>query len=176
MTSVATPQSSTAIASPKAQFLNAFEQEFQTTMRLLKAYPKDKANLKPADTLRTARELAWMFVLENGVCEAALTGNLQLPPPPPPPAPDTWDAVVQAVQASHDSLGQVVRSQSDADLLTTFEFYVAPQTLGDVPKIQFLWMMLRDSIHHRGQLTIYTRLAGGVVPSIYGPTLEQSWF
>jgi len=38
------------------------------------------------------------------------------------------------------------------------------------------WMMLSDSIHHRGQVSIYLRMLGAVVPPIYGPTAEIPWF
>jgi uncharacterized damage-inducible protein DinB len=37
----------------------------------------------------------------------------------------------------------------------------------------FLLMMICDQIHHRGQLTVYIRLAGGLVPSIYGPSADD---
>src|SRR5262249_47427732 len=38
-----------------------------------------------------------------------------------------------------------------------------------------LWhVLLLHSVHHRGQLSILVRLAHGVVPSIFGPTREQS--
>jgi uncharacterized damage-inducible protein DinB len=29
--------------------------------------------------------------------------------------------------------------------------------------------------HHRGQLSVYLRLADGKVPSIYGPTADEPW-
>jgi len=32
---------------------------------------------------------------------------------------------------------------------------------------------LMDEVHHRGQLTVYLRLAGGKVPSIYGPSGDE---
>jgi len=35
------------------------------------------------------------------------------------------------------------------------------------------WGNLMDEVHHRGQLTIYLRLAGGKVPSIYGPSGDE---
>ena len=38
-----------------------------------------------------------------------------------------------------------------------------------------LWLMLNDSIHHRGQLSVYERMAGGLVPSIYGPSADEPW-
>ena len=40
----------------------------------------------------------------------------------------------------------------------------------------FLWMILCDQIHHRGQFSIYLRMADGKVPSIYGPTADEPWF
>lgn len=32
-----------------------------------------------------------------------------------------------------------------------------------------------DSVHHRGQFSVYLRLAGGKVPSIYGPSADEPW-
>jgi uncharacterized damage-inducible protein DinB len=46
----------------------------------------------------------------------------------------------------------------------------------DVRKLDFLWLMLNDQIHHRGQLSVYTRMAGGKVPSMYGPSGDEPWF
>jgi uncharacterized damage-inducible protein DinB len=37
---------------------------------------------------------------------------------------------------------------------------------------EFLLMMLFDQIHHRGQLSVYIRMAGGM-PSIYGPSADD---
>jgi uncharacterized damage-inducible protein DinB len=48
---------------------------------------------------------------------------------------------------------------------------VAPLRRGDV-----LWMFLYDGIHHRGQVSVYQRIAGGKVRSIYGPSADEAWF
>ena len=41
-------------------------------------------------------------------------------------------------------------------------------------------IVLRDTFlhlaHHRGQLSVYLRLAGGRVPSIYGPSADDPTF
>jgi uncharacterized damage-inducible protein DinB len=47
--------------------------------------------------------------------------------------------------------------------------------MADVRKADMLWMMLSDSIHHRGQFSIYLRLVGAKVPSIYGPSADEPW-
>jgi uncharacterized damage-inducible protein DinB len=42
------------------------------------------------------------------------------------------------------------------------------------------YVVLRDTFahlaHHRGQLTVYLRLVGGTVPSIYGPSADDPQF
>jgi hypothetical protein len=52
---------------PKQQFLAAYDKEHATTMRVLRAYPRDKLDLKPAEKLKSARELGWVFVIEHGL-------------------------------------------------------------------------------------------------------------
>ena len=45
------------------------------------------------------------------------------------------------------------------------------------PGVNFLAMVAKHSVHHRGQLSTYLRAMGGKVPGIYGPsadTQEQS--
>src|ERR1700730_16657063 len=59
------PSPAQAMASPKQQFLDTYEQEHQRTMRVLRAYPKAKVELQPHPKCKTARELAWMFVIEQ---------------------------------------------------------------------------------------------------------------
>jgi uncharacterized damage-inducible protein DinB len=54
-------------------------------------------------------------------------------------------------------------------------FLVAPKTLGNIPKLTFLWFILNDEIHHRGQFSVYLRIAGARVPSIYGPSADEPW-
>ena len=70
----------------------------------------------------------------------------------------------------------MVRGMGGEELRQTVQFFVAPRTMGDIPKIDFLWFLLHDQIHHRGQFSVYLRMADGKVPSIYGPTADEPWF
>ena len=39
---------------------------------------------------------------------------------------------------------------------------------------QMFWGFLFDAVHHRGQLSTYLRPMGGKVPSIYGPSADDT--
>src|SRR2546425_1291756 len=59
----------------KEQFLGAVEREFPTTMKVLKAFPPAKADMKPQAKCRSAKDLAWAFVVEEKAGEQALDGE-----------------------------------------------------------------------------------------------------
>ena len=70
----------------------------------------------------------------------------------------------QAVAANDTALA----TMSSRDFERPVEFYSMHISLGDA-----LWYELFDHIHHRGQLSVYMRLAGARLPSIYGPTADD---
>lgn len=164
-----------SMAGPKAQFLEAYKREMDTTRRVLKAYPESACDLKPHETCKSARELAWMFVLEQKVIGAILTNQFKMPPPPFPPPPATFDEVVAAFEAAIRDNLELLDKTPESDLFGTAQFFTAPKTMGEVPKVQLLWFFLSDAIHHRGQLSIYLRMSGAKVPSIYGPSKDEPW-
>lgn len=179
-----TPQASQPSAQPMRPtselgkaFMEAYEREHAITMKVLRAYPVDQLDLRPHPKCKTARELAWVFVLERGlgamVFQDAFASGM--PPGGAPEAPDSWDEILGALEQAHLDFADLVRSTSDADLLKTVKFFVAPQKMGDVKRIDFAWFLVSDQIHHRGQFSIYLRMAGGRVPSIYGPSADEPW-
>lgn len=171
-----TPAQSSAVISPKEQFLAAFEQEHATTLRVLRAYPADKSELQPHPKSKPARDLAFIFVLEMGFLERALTTGFDWSQPPSfPPTPESLQTIIEAFDQGHKRVADIIAGLRDEQLFETVKFFVAPKTIGDVPKIQFMWMNLCDQIHHRGQFSVYLRMAGGKVPSIYGPTADEPW-
>jgi uncharacterized damage-inducible protein DinB len=181
MTSTATSPTTPLSAptrSPRQQFLDAYEREHAITMKVLRAYPADKAELRPHPRLKTARELAWVFVLERGLGKAGLANAFASGQVggKPPEAPDSWSTVVEAVEQAHADFRDHFSSYTDDQLQETIKFFAGPNTLVDVPRIDFASFLISDEIHHRGQLSIYLRMADGKVPSIYGPSGDEPWF
>lgn len=164
-----------ATPSPKQQFLDSYEHEHARTMRLLRAFPADKTDLKPHARLRSARELAWVFVMERGLGTQVMSGQFgSAPPSAPPPAP-AWKETLAGLEKAHKEFGDMIREMPDTKLQEPVKFLTGPKHMSDIPRMQFLWFMLSDQIHHRGQLSVYLRLADGKVPSIYGPSGDEPW-
>ncbi len=160
--------------SEKDMFLQTFQRECQTTLKLLKAYPAGKGDMKPHEKSRSARDLAWTFVMEQGVVDMCLKGKIDFTKASPP-APGNYTDIITAFEnAYRDTVASVTKTSED-DLNQTIQFPVGPGKMGDFRRTDVLWMTLMDQVHHRGQFSVYLRLAGAKVPSIYGPTADETW-
>jgi uncharacterized damage-inducible protein DinB len=159
------------------QFLEVYESEHQITMRVLRAYPPGKAMLRAHPRSKTALDLAWDFVVEQDNIEKALTTGFDwtktMPVRKPP---QSFDEILDAFQKGHQRIRGLISVQRDDELAEIIQFPVGPGRLGDWTKINFLWRMLHDQIHHRGQFSVYLRIAEAKVPSIYGPSADEPWF
>jgi len=98
---------------------------------------------------------------------------------PSTPAVLDEPATVAEVIAAYEEIAKIVAAlvtrASESSLQRTVPFLIAPRQRADVPLLDIMWLMLMDSIHHRGQLSVYVRMAGGRVPSIYGPSADEPW-
>jgi uncharacterized damage-inducible protein DinB len=168
----------TVSPSHQERFLEVYEQEHARTMKVLRAYPPDKAELRPHPRCKTARELAWIFVLERGLGTVGMQNVFagRGPSGKAPEPPETWDEVIAALEKAHVEFADVVRSYTPEQFQEPIKFFVGPGQLGDFTREDFAWFLLHDQIHHRGQLSIYLRLADAKVPSIYGPSGDEPWF
>ena len=174
-TATQTPAAVDAIKSPKQQFLEGFERETATTLKVLRAYPEDQSELRPQERMKTARELAAMFTMEMAAIDATVRGTFTFPPKMPP-LPQNWQEVVDAFEKTRASTLEGLRNATDEALASgTVSFPTAPKTVSPWQKLPFCWFLLFDQIHHRGQLSVYLRLSGGKLPSIYGPTADEPW-
>ena len=168
------PPRSASVASPKQQFLDVFKRESATTRRVLKSVPDAQGEFRPSANNKPAREIAAIFSLGQGAIAAALTDNWQWPPQFPP-APATYAEVVANFEATNQAVLQALENTPESRLLETVSFFTAPKQMGPIPVIDLMWFMLMDSIHHRGQLSVYLRMMGAKVPSIYGPSADEPW-
>jgi uncharacterized damage-inducible protein DinB len=154
-------------------FLATWEKEFQTTLRVFAHYPADRLAYRPHEKSMTALDLMWSIpVVEREFIGGCLRGKIKLSRGRPP---RTKEGLIRAYEKIHATMVKRVRNAGEEVFSKTFKFYVAPGKLDDVKVGQFLWRLLHDHIHHRGQLSVYLRLVGAKVPSIYGPSADEPW-
>jgi hypothetical protein len=170
-----TPSYSAATAkTPKARFLAAFERELATTQKVLRAFPADKCEFRPHERSNNAFALAWTFVVEGKLLlkglkhEEVLGGGFGSPPA-------AWDEVLAEFEKTRDGVLALLRDTTNPNLEGSVTFFTGPKQVGQYSLDDFAWFMLHDHIHHRGQLSVYVRMAGGKVPSIYGPSADEPW-
>jgi uncharacterized damage-inducible protein DinB len=79
------------------------------------------------------------------------------------------EALAPGYDRIHREAVERVRKLKPEDMDRSVHFFTDP-----VPIRTILWdYTLAHLIHHRGQLTVLCRLAGGTPPGLYGPTREE---
>lgn len=163
--------------SAKEQLLDTMEREHAITMKVLRAFPVGQTDLRPHPACKTARELAFVFALERGLAQKVYHNAFAKAGPAgaAPTAPESWTDVLGAIEQGQRELLALIQSADETALGESVKFFTGPKTMGDYTRLEFLWFLVHDEIHHRGQFSIYLRMAGGKVPSIYGPTADEPW-
>jgi uncharacterized damage-inducible protein DinB len=151
-------------------FLSLRRREFETTLRVLQAYPEDQAQMRPAAKSRTAAELARTLANEERVIAALIEGGAVNPSAWITDVPSSMAPMISAWQEAVAKNDELIAKLASDDLARIVDFYGRRIPLADA-----LWIELLDHIHHRGQFSVYLRVAGAKVPSIYGPTADVAW-
>jgi uncharacterized damage-inducible protein DinB len=165
----------TPTKSAKHAFLEQYERNHANTLRVLHAFPGDKSEFRPHERSSSALKLAWTFVIEESLMLKAVRGEQVLGGGFPSP-PESWDQVLAAFDKVSGDLVAELRDPRNSDLDGTVKFFTGPKQTADFPIPEFISFLLDDQIHHRGQLSVYVRMAGGKVPAIYGPSADEPWF
>lgn len=149
-------------------YLNERRREFQTTLRVLQSYPEDQRHLKPSEKSRTAAELVRTLVVEERVLTSLVNNGVADPSVWAVDVPGSMTTIVEMWQEAVATNDAVMAKLSAEDWARVVNFYGR-----HIPLVQACWFELFDHIHHRGQFSVYLRLAGARVPSIYGPTADE---
>jgi hypothetical protein len=175
------PANGTATASEpsmKQQLLDSLAREHAKTLKVLRAFPADQSEFRPHPRSKNARELAWTFVMEQGVITRAINDQLNFSGgsgSSAPPVPNDFSGIVAQFERDYQGLVDLIKKTPEAAFRSRIKVPTGPGQMGDWSKLGFAWFIIADQIHHRGQLTVYVRMAGGKVPAIYGPSADETW-
>jgi uncharacterized damage-inducible protein DinB len=152
-------------------YLERRRAEIPVFMKVLKALPAQKLDYKPHERSPSAEQLMWTLTKELGSClDAATQYKAEWRTEPPPP----FDEMLDLFERWSNELTDRVEKMDDASWNRVAKFYYNGKVVSEQPVGQFLWFILFDAIHHRGQLSAYLRPMGAKVPPIYGPSADSA--
>jgi uncharacterized damage-inducible protein DinB len=146
-----------------------FKKETATTLKVLRAFPADQNDFKPHERASDILKLTSTFVFEMYLATAYFFGEEIDRSKFQTYKPENIGVVIEDFEKETTEVLRRMEAMDEADLAKTCEF--GGRTFA---ADEFMLMMIHDQIHHRGQLTIYVRIAGGKVPSIYGPSSDDN--
>jgi uncharacterized damage-inducible protein DinB len=163
-------------------FLDELQREAAGTRSALERVPEGKADWQPHEKSMKLGQLATLVATMPGWVAMMVNQNeLDLHPPGGSKYKQeelhTSQELVAALEGSVAKAREALTNTTDEHLMTPWQFKVAGKVVSEEPR----YVMIRDAVfnhlaHHRGQLTVYLRLAGASVPAIYGPSADEGSF
>jgi uncharacterized damage-inducible protein DinB len=157
--------------------LPEFDREMGLTRRVLERVPDGQFEWRPHPTSFSLGRLAehltdmpqWTTVTmtQDGI-------EMTTERPPDHIGPATRDAILaQFDRHLKEGRGSLV-AKTDAEFAAPWTLKSGGKEVFTMPKVAVMRnFVLNHMIHHRGQLTVYLRMLGVPVPSIYGPSGDE---
>ena len=157
--------------------IQEFEHEVKSTRKLLQAIPAKDINFKPSPISWTMGELAqhiatiyywYVGALTKDVYDLA-TDNLERGDP------TDIQATLILFEQNVEKARLAMETVTEESLQKQWTMKSGGHTvLGPLPRVLVTRGFLFNHIyHHRGEMMVYLRSTGNIVPSLYGPTYEQ---
>ena len=162
--------------------LPEFDYEMATTRKLLERLPDEKFDWKPHPKSMALGGLAthlaniptWTI---NSMTQESLDLAPDGVPVPPMEAATGRDALLQVFDVNVAKAREAIAGAADDAFFVKWSLLMNGRTIMTLPRVGVVRsFVLNHLIHHRGQLSVYLRLNDIPVPSIYGPSADDSSF
>ncbi|MGZ3751625.1 MAG: DinB family protein [Mucilaginibacter sp.] len=158
--------------------LKEFDEEAQTTRKMLSCIPNDKYDWQPHPKSMTIRRLATHLAdipswVEIAICDDELdfaAGTHQEP---------VINSTEELLRFFEESLvkGRAALSNTTEDVLQEpWTLRNGDQVYSVRPKVEVIRMSYSQMVHHRAQLGVFLRLLDVPIPGSYGPSADESEF
>ena len=157
--------------------IQELDQEAKTTRRVLERVPGDRLTWKPHDKSMSLGQLA----LHVATVPGAVAEMSRKSPFPVPqfiqPSAASGSELIPALDQSVAKARQILSTMNDEALVEIWRATDGTRDVMALPVGALLrTIMLNHWYHHRGQLSVYIRQVGALVPSIYGPSADENPF
>jgi uncharacterized damage-inducible protein DinB len=150
-----------------ADFQKAWEQEKDSTLKILRALTDASLGQAVTKDDRTLGRLAW-HVATTPVEMMERTGLKVAGPSQDAPPPAIAAAIASAYETAAQAVADGVSAWTDVTLEVEDDMYGERW-----PRGLTLQALVAHQAHHRGQMTVLMRQAGLKVPGVYGPAREE---
>ncbi len=163
-----------------AAILPEFDHEMANTRKTLERMPEGKSDWKPHEKSMTLGRLAghlaelpgWgMYTLTKESIDVAPVGG-------PTSRGMVAESRKQALDAFDENLKTargILEKTTDEEWRKPWTLMAGGKTIFTMPRVAvFRGMVMNHMIHHRAQFGVYLRLNNIPVPSIYGPSADES--
>ncbi len=162
-------------------FSAQLEREAAISRRVLERVPEGRPEWKPHEKSMALGYLATLVAtMPSWIVFTVKQDSLELNPPGGGGwKPATWTTRGELSQLHERAVADArdaLRQASDDQLLQPWKLLVAGRTVSEDPRHVVLADTFTHLAHHRGQLSVYLRLSGVKVPSIYGPSADDKSF
>jgi uncharacterized damage-inducible protein DinB len=162
-------------------FAAQLDREFAISRRVLARVPEGEADWKPHEKSMALGYLATLVATMPAWIAMEVTQN-ELDIRPKDGAgfkSEPWRTNAELLaqfEAAAAQACQAIASTSDEFLATPWKLLAGGKVVDERPRREVIADTLCHAAHHRGQLTVYLRLLGAAVPSIYGPSADERVF
>ena len=160
--------------------LPEFDREMGLTRRVLDRVPDGQFAWKPHDKSMTLGRLAEHLAelpqwLALSITETGIDMSGQRPPDYK--SPDTRAAVLAMFDRHVGMARTALNGRTDAEMMAPWTLKNQGKEIFTMPKAAVVrGFAMNHMIHHRGQMMVYLRLQNVPVPSVYGPSADESPF
>jgi len=158
--------------------LPEFDHETATTRSVLVRIPADKLDFRPHEksfhmgalATHIANLVGWtMPTLQMEVLDIEPNGV-----PWREPAFESLDAVLAAFDKNVTAAREALASATDEQMMANWSLAKNGTVVMTMPRVGVMRsFVLNHIVHHRGQMSVYLRMTGAEVPSIYGPSADD---
>lgn len=163
----------------KDGMLMEFKHEMDNTRKMLERVPFDKSTYKPHEKSRAmaneamhiANVITWiprvMNTPEFDVTKPGAFPKLELP--------KNTQELLEMFDKNNAEAVKALENASDEAFMTPWTFRNGEHVIFTLPRVAAIRNMgLNHHYHHRGQMSVYLRLAGVPVPGMYGPSADEA--
>ncbi|HEX6536837.1 MAG TPA: DinB family protein [Gemmatimonadaceae bacterium] len=160
------------------ELLQELDQEARTTRRVLERVPDDQLDWRPHEKSLTLGQLAMhVATIPAAIATIAASPAFDITTPIPRPGAASTAELLDALDRSIARAKALLGGMTDDALAMPWRMVNGDREIAVMPRGALLRsVMLNHWYHHRGQLTVYLRQTGALVPAVYGDSADEKPF